>query len=460
MSPVVYPDTPPSESAAVGSNGATATRAPTILCVDDEPSILSSLKRLFRPKGYQILVAEGGNAALALMKDTPVDLVISDMRMPEMDGVQFLEQVRQRWPDTMRLLLTGYADIASTIAAVNKGEIYRYISKPWDDQDIVLIVHDALAHRTLKLENKRLETVALRQNAELRNAHAQLEAMVALRTTELMTVNGSLQSANARLKTNFITSIKVFSSLVELRGGNLAGHSRRVADIARRIAQHLGLDSRQAHEIFVAGLLHEIGKVGFSDDMLSTAIVNLTPRQLDLYRRHPGRAEQLLTPLPDLNATAELIACQLERFDGKGHPRRLAHDAIPIGARILVLASDFDNMQSGTLAKRQLSPQEARTLVEKGRGKRYDPKVVDALLAVLDTQAADHREHEVVPERKIGASELQAGMVLSRDLITPRGLLMLSAQHVLDERMIHKILDFEKSAELSLIAYVCIPQTP
>lgn len=438
------------------SSNTGATGALSILCVDDEPSILSSLKRLFHPKGYQIHIAVGGKAALELMDQVAVDLVISDMRMPEMDGVQFLEQVRQRWPDTVRLLLTGYADISSTIDAVNRGEIYRYISKPWDDADILLIVRDALEQRTLALENKRLEAVAQIQNAELKKAHAHLESLVALRTTELTNANRSLQTAHEQLKSNFITSIKVFSSLVELRGGNLAGHSRRVADLARRMAARLGLDNKQTHEIFVAGLLHEIGKVGFGDDMLTTAIVNLTPRQLDLYRRHPARAEQLLTPLPDLKGSTELIAAQLERFDGNGHPRKLAQEAIPMGARILVLASDYDNMLSGALVKRQLGEAEARALVEKNRGKRYDPKVVNALLAVLDASALEGPHKTVVTERKVNVRELQAGMVLSRDLITPSGLMMLSAQHVLDDRMIHKIVDFEKSAELSLCAYVCV----
>lgn len=450
-------------SAAVNhdtQSGPFTASAWTILCVDDEPNILSSLKRLFRHKGYQIHLADGGKAALALLEQVAVDLVISDMRMPEMDGVQFLEQVRQRWPDTVRLLLTGYADLASTVDAVNRGEIYRYISKPWDDDDIVLIVHDALAHKALERENKRLSVVAMRQNADLIASHANLEALVAQRAIELTAVNDDLQIANEQLKANFMTSIKVFSALVELRGGNLAGHSRRVADLAHRVANQLGLDSRHTHEIFVAGLLHEIGKVGFGDDLLNTAIVNLTPRQLNLYRHHPGRAEQLLMPLTDLKGAAELIACQLERFDGNGHPRRLAHDAIPLGARVLVLVSDYDNMLSGALAKHQLSPEQARALVEKGRGTRYDPTVLDALLAVLAAQAADRPQTEVVAELTVGCRDLQAGMMLSRDMMTPNGLLMLSAQHVLDERMIRKIIDFERSAELTLYAHICVPKTP
>ena len=116
---------------------------PTLLFVDDEPSILSALRRLFRPHGYRIFVAESGAAGLAILEQETIDLVISDMRMPEMDGASFLKQVRARWPKVMRILLTGYADINSTVSAINEGEIYRYIAKPWDDNEILSTVREA-----------------------------------------------------------------------------------------------------------------------------------------------------------------------------------------------------------------------------------------------------------------------------------------------------------------------------
>ena len=126
----------------------------TLLLVDDEPSILSSLRRLFRPQGYRILSAESGAAALALLEKESVQLVISDMRMPEMDGATLLREVRSRWPGIMRILLTGYADITSTIAAINHGEIYRYIAKPWDDAEMLGIVREALERLRLEIENR------------------------------------------------------------------------------------------------------------------------------------------------------------------------------------------------------------------------------------------------------------------------------------------------------------------
>ncbi|NCP54448.1 MAG: response regulator, partial [Rhodoferax sp.] len=270
-----------------------APNLPTVLCLDDEPNVLSALKRLFRGKGWTTITAESGAAGLQVMAAQTVDLVISDMRMPVMDGAQFLAEVRRRWPDTMRLLLTGYSDVSAIIDAVNRGEIYRYITKPWDDNDIILMVRGALEHQALSREKMRLEALTLAQNQALKELNASLEDKVQARTREL-------QLANEQLKANFFTSIKVFSTLLEMRGGNLSGHARRVADLSRRIAIKMNLDNKLVQQIFVAGLLHEIGKVGFSDELLNTPVAMMTPEQLDAYRKHTAQAELLLLPLPDL----------------------------------------------------------------------------------------------------------------------------------------------------------------
>ncbi len=441
----------PGTGSTDAANPATAF---TILCVDDEPSILSALRRLFRAKGFQVRVAEGGQAGLEMLASEPIDLVISDMRMPEMDGVMFLEQVRQRWPDTMRLLLTGYADITSIMGAINRGEIYRYIAKPWDDNDIILIVRSALQQRAMEQEQRRLQTLIKAQNEELRVLNFSLEIKVAERTAELNQTNDALLVANEQLKNNFITSIKIFTSLIELRASHLAGHSRRVADVARRLAQKLGMGNKPAQELFVSGLLHEIGKVGFADELLNTPVVMLNTAQLQVFRKHPARAAQLLFPLPELKGAAEIIAAQLERFDGAGYPDALAGKQIPLGARILLVASDYDALQIGTLAQRKLAPSKALDAIIEGSGKRYDPEVVSALVGLMGdggSPAAVAQQHMDTLRR---VRDLLPGMVLARDLITPSGLLMLTAGHVLDDVVIGKIMDFEKSMGLHLMVEV------
>lgn len=438
------------ESSEPGNTNNAALFSATILCVDDEPNILSALKRLFRGVGLQVRTAVGGAAGLLVLEGEPIDLVISDMRMPEMDGTEFLQQVRQRWPDTVRLLLTGYSDVSSIIEAINRGEIYRYISKPWDDNDIVLIVRQALERKAMERETKRLEALTVEQNEQLKSLNATLEQRVAQRTAEL-------SAANERLKSNFVTSIKIFSTLIEMRGGGLAGHSRRVADLSRKMAQRLQLDSKLVQEIFVAGLLHEIGKIGFSDELLSTPIGEMTPQQLEAYRKHIVQAEHLLMPLPELKVATEIIGAQFERFDGTGFPEKLAEQNIPIAARILAVASDFDSLQIGTMTRRKLTADDAKVIISHGAGKRYDPAVVQALLGLLNGEVTDAPTKDRRKEVALTSDAMQAGMVLSRDLITPNGLLMLSSNHVLDERLVQKIKSFERSSGLQLTAYFFEP---
>lgn len=421
-----------------------------ILCVDDEPNILASLRRLFRSQGYQVVTAESGMEGLRLLESEPFDIVISDMRMPEMDGARFLEHVRGRWPETLRLLLTGYADIQSILAAINRGEIYRYITKPWDDNDILLIVRHALERKALEQEKQRLEALTQHQNEELKALNAGLEAKVEQRTAALKKAHDELVAFNDKLKKNFLTSIKVFSNLIEMRGENLSGHSRRVAELARRIAVRMELDARETQEVFVAGLLHNIGKIGFSDELLALPVSLMNGDQLSLYRKYPMRGEQLLMPLEDLRSAAAIVRAHQERFDGEGFPDRISGFNIPVGARILALASDYDNLQIGTFAQRRLRPDEAAAMVIQGRGKRYDPSVVNVFEDITSGRAG----RETVQEEPVSTASLRPGMVIARDLVTRDGFLLLSADHVLNERLIQQLVDFEVSSRTPLTVYV------
>ena len=420
------------------SNGA---HSGVILFVDDEPNILSSLRRLFRSEGYQTLIAESGEAGLKILETETVDLIVSDMRMPEMDGAHFLEIARARWPDTMRLLLTGYADVSSIMQAVNRGEIYRYITKPWDENEILLIVRQALERKALEHERQRLEELTCVQNDELTLLNASLEKKVEARTIEIKRMHDGLIVSNEKLRVNFLTSIKMFSNLIEIRGKGLAGHSLRVADLANTIAKKMELEASEIQQVFVAGLLHNIGKIGFSDELLAMPVSLMNGQNLALYRKYPARGEQLLMPLEDLQGAAKIVRSHQERFDGAGFPDQLTGFNIPLGSRIVALASDFHNLQIGTLSQRCLRSEEAVAAILENQGKRYDPAVVNAFRNV--------KKYDVTVDEiqaiSIYAKNLQPGMIMARDLITNDGFLLLSAGHVLNERLIRQILEFEAS---------------
>lgn len=413
-----------------------------LLCVDDEPNILSALRRLLRPHGYQVTIAGSGAEALTIMEEQPFDLVISDMRMPEMDGAQFLEQVRKRWPDTIRLLLTGYADVTSTVDAINKGEIYRYISKPWDDNELLLIVRQALERKALEREKVRLELLTARQNEELRDLNANLELKVMERTVEL-------RKAHDKVKTSFLTSIKVFANLIELRGSNLAGHSRRVADLARKIANRMGLSPAESQDVFLAGLLHDIGKIGLPDLLLVKPVPQMTGDELGLYRKHPVKGEQSVMALEELRGAAKIVRSHHERFDGQGYPDGLMGLGIPIGARILCVANDYDGLQIGSLSVRRYTQEDAKKLIAEGKGKRYDPQVIEAFLEIVGkVEVRDTGEIE------LGVADLKPGMILSRDLVTRDGVLLLAADYILDANLVRQIRDYAASENIVMRIHV------
>ncbi len=420
----------------------------TLLCVDGDPEVLSSLQVLFRNAGYRVLVADSGAGGLAALGADTVDIVISDMNLPEMSGARFLQEVRERWPHPLRFLLTGQAEVSSIIEAINQGQVSRYITKPWVEVELLRVVAQALQQQVVEREKQLVAALAKSRGEELKALNSILQNNVNANLEEL-------SAANKRLKANLIVTLKVFSSLIETRDERLSGHSRRVADLVHKLATRLKLEATLVREVFFAALLHDVGKLGFSDELLNTPLSVMNTRQVRDYRHHATRAEQLLMPLQDLRGAAATVGAQMERFDGTGFPDQLKGRAILVGARILAVCSDFDNLQLGVLVPRKLSAKEARVTIVGGSGRRFDPWVLDKFCQMIDEAMADAANASLASnETLLGADSLVDGMVLARDLVGPTGTMMLSAGHPLDSRLIQKIAHFERSIEGSLAIYI------
>ena len=426
---------------------------PTLLFVDDEPGILSALRRLFRPHGYRIFIAESGAAGLEILAKESVDLVISDMRMPEMDGAAFLKEVRNRWPQVMRILLTGYADITSTVAAINQGEIYRYVAKPWDDNEIITIVREATERQRLETENQRLSALTKAQNDELKQLNTSLEQKVAERTAELRQALSFVEQAHSELKKSFLTSVQVFAGVIELRGGPLgsqmSGHGRRVAEQARSVAQRLGLPDAEVQNVMLAGLLHDIGKLGLPDELLAKPYNMLTAEQRNLVMKHPAVGQNILMGIDKFKEAAVLVRHHHECFDGSGYPDHLTGIAIPQGSRILCVVNDYDALLIGTLAQRPLKPAEALNFLIDNRGKRYDPTVVDTFVKLL----AETKKTGAV-EVPLRTMHLKPGMVLSRDLEHRDGYMLLAKGSALTAEIIAQLIRMESTEQHMLTLYI------
>jgi response regulator RpfG family c-di-GMP phosphodiesterase len=408
----------------------------TVLCVDDEPNILAALKRTLRGAGFSALTAGGGAEALEILEKLPVDIVVSDMRMPGIDGAQLLEQVHARWPHVVRVLLTGHADQGSTVSAINRGRIFRYLSKPWDERDLLSALHEGADRLALEREKLRLEALTREQNAELRTLNVELEARVTARTQEL-------SEAHEKLKRGYLKSIKVFSNLLELRSGQLAGHGRRVAEVARDLARAMGMAEDEVVHVFVAGLLHDIGLMGMNDALLARPVMRYSAEEMTQYRSHTQVGEQSLLALDEMQPVLPIIRGHHERHDGAGFPDKLAGAAIPLGARILAIADAYDDLQIGHVAEVKLSAQEARILMRKGRGSQFDPEVLDVFLQSFETAAAAAAGGGAQSSMVLTSAALESDMVLAKDLVSARGILMLTAGHRLTNSLIRKIREFE-----------------
>ncbi|HEU4621258.1 MAG TPA: HD domain-containing phosphohydrolase [Burkholderiaceae bacterium] len=418
---------------------------PTVMLVDDEPVVLAMLTRAFQSSGYRVLTAESAALALAQLANTPADVVIADIRMPIMGGAECLKRVREQWPMTMRAMLTGAATVPDAIAAARHGDIHRYIVKPWINDDLLLTVRQLLDERRHLIERHRLEHLVTRQHTQLTNLRAELHQ-------KLDEEKKGFDQATEKLRTSFFTAVRVFAHLLEPREGELAGHSRRVADLARRLARQMGLGEAETNEIFIAGLLHDIGKVGLPSQLWQTPNHRMTPYEREQYRKHPLRGERALMALDELRGAAKLLRSHHERYDGRGFPDSLCGDDIPMGARILALANDFDDVLYGHHHPTQKDKAAATASIEQGRGTRYDPAVVDALLALAHQADDPDTVHHLSP------AELKPGMVLAHDLVSNDGVLLLAMDQVLDDTIIRCVRDYQRAERVKLVLHVMIPR--
>jgi len=349
----------------------------TVLCVDDEPNILSALRRMLSLNNFKVLAADSGHAALELLASTPVDVVLSDMHMPEMNGAELLATVKERFPDAMRILLTGNADLSSAIAAVNQGGIYRYLTKPWVDAELVSTIEASLELLTLQRDRTRLMGLTEEQNVKLNDLVLNLEEKVKERTTELTL-------SNQKLRDSYIASIKAFSGLLGMRDEQLLTHSRRVAELSFKTAQAAGLDKEQCQEIYIAGLLHDIGKLSLSDRILAVKVFELPMSDVQPYENHAIMGESCLKNLDDMKGVSLIIRAHHEHYNGEGFPDKLSGEGIPVGARIVAIAEAYEELTGGEFSSRPKSPEEAVSVIIKGAGVYFCPTMVHYFLSILN----------------------------------------------------------------------------
>lgn len=415
-----------------------------LLCVDDEEAILRALHRVFRRAGYTVLMATGGEQGLQILKQTPVSLIISDQRMPGMSGVDFLRRAKQIAPDTVRILLTAYSDTEAAIAAINQGEAYRFLLKPWDDGELQMVVSEGLSLLNLKLENRRLLQLTAQQNMRLRSLSQDLEAKVKERTKTLQEQGALLHRLHAQLEQDFVDMVNVCARLIEVHDSHTGSHSQRVATLAKATAQQMGLPADELRDIEIAGILHDIGKIGVPAKLVTKPHQAMSEAERRLVERHPILGQASIQVVESLKSVARLIRSHHEHYDGTGYLDHLQGPAIPLGSRILAVANGFDLAEERAQATLPISASRGAALkyILDHEGSLYDPRVVQAFRQAIERMQDDDEDYH---ERSITLADLREGMILSRDLYTQSGVLLVPKDEPLRKSFIEKIRTYHQS---------------
>ena len=410
-----------------------------ILLVDDEVNITKALRRLLLDVDqYDVYTANSGRQALELLVDElDVGVIISDQRMPEMTGVEFLQKARELVPDAVRILLTGYADIEASIAAINRGGVSRYLTKPWDDDSLLQAIAEAARHYWLVTENKRLNALVQRQKDELQEWNNRLKQRVLDQTSQLRNKSDKLAEGNRQLRNSFSATIESLAGLIEMRDRRAPGHSRNVATLVMAMAEKLKLSEKEKTQLRSAGLLHDIGKIGMSDNLLKKLPQDLDSHELQEYRNHVIRGQAAIDMVPALREIGVLIRHHHERFDGRGFPDKLNGDAVPLGARMICAADMFERKLIQFPESDALSS--ALNELEAEWGKSLDPGLRPALEEAAQEVYSHLDISTEVLEAKVAPKELEVGMQLREDLYSGTGVLLLKHGTVFDENAIEAV---------------------
>ena len=356
-----------------------------ILVVDDEEAIREVVSTMLESKGYRCTAVSNGRAAQDFVKRATPDLVLSDMIMPEMDGIKLLEWLRQYDPEIPVIMVTAIHDISTALEAIRRGA-YDYILKPFEKDQLYLGVNRALQHRRLVAEN--------------RNYQRDLERQVEERTARLTI-------ALAQLEQSYDDTLEALGSALDLKDAETEGHCQRVTAFTISIAKAMPVPNAYLPVLARAAFLHDIGKMGIPDKIL------LKPGPLSddekvIMRKHCQIGYDMLIRIPFLRDAAEIVLAHQEFFDGTGYPRGLRGEEIPLGARIFAIADSMDAMLSDRPYRKALPMSYARQEIQRCSGTQFDPRVVEVFLSIPDQHWKDLRETLGSPFRLAHLKNLDA----------------------------------------------------
>jgi putative nucleotidyltransferase with HDIG domain len=344
-----------------------------LLIVDDEANIRELLTAKLSHLGYETLAVDRADRALGILAQQSVHLVLTDIMMPGLSGIDLLQEIVQTYPDVAVMMITAAADTHLAVRAMKSGA-YDYVTKPFNLDELSVHVEKALERRQLLLDNREnhrlLEQRVGEQTREIRE-HLQAERQ---RREEL-------RHTLSLLEQSYLDTIDALIMALDFRDNETQGHTQRVAVYTVELSLALGLGGVQLETVKRGAMLHDIGKIGVSDSILRKP-AKLTDAEWTEMRKHVQYGYEMLRDIVFLQDAAKIVLHHHERYDGFGYPNRVAHDEIIFGARIFSVADTFDAMTSERPYRKALPYERVKTEISQCSGTQFDPRVVDTFLAI------------------------------------------------------------------------------
>jgi response regulator RpfG family c-di-GMP phosphodiesterase len=418
---------------------ATPPAAP-ILVVDDEEMVLTTLQCTLRRYHYDVVGCSNPLAALEQLKKQTFSVIISDQLMPDMSGLELLSRARQIQPYASRILITAVVNLNTVVDAINQGEIFRFIVKPWLHEEFLATIKNGAQRYELICQNARLQAGTQAMNEQLVELNRSLEHQVQLVAQQ----NRQLAEMNAALERNFVRSMELCVHTMQTFYPSLGNQARRVAQLCKAMAQAIPLNDEDRRVLETSALLHDIGLVGIPRQIIrrwQEDPHSLDPAEKALIEQHPILGQELAAFGSDLKSVGEIIRAHHERFDGGGYPDQLVGENIPWLARLLAVAVAY--------ASCRLLDADATEKVKMDSGSAFDPEAVRVFLRAQATAVIPRKE------RQVALTELRPGMVLAQGIYTHNGLLLVPEGQRLNATFIEKVLNHNRIQPISqsLVVY-------
>ena len=346
----------------------------TVLIVDDDQQVREVLHQIFLSGGYVCLTAGDGREGLAVFEARRPPLVVTDLKMPGMDGVQLLAAVRAVDGDAAVIVLTGAADVKTAIDSLKLGA-HDFIMKPVNVDELLIACDRALERRQLLIERRQYQETLERRVEE---------------------ATRDLAAAYRQLQDTYQTTLEALGSALDTRDVGTEAHSRRVHGYALALAREHGVPERDLPDIAHGVLLHDIGKIGIPDAILLKP-GPLTPDEWKVMRRHPEIGRRLIENIPFLREAVPIVYHHHEKWDGSGYPLGLKGEAIPLGARIFAVVDAFDAMTADRPYSKAITFEAAKAEIQRCSGAHFDPGVVEAFFRVPESLLEEIRRKSVEP---------------------------------------------------------------